>query len=103
MTAPRSAENEQRQSMDFLERAKPLLQPYMGEDPRDSSLALAFHGQHRDLYDNILQRGSTRDFTIACVRTLLGQGCVGPRQRKAPIHYHSGRRGVSRTGEVARF
>jgi formylglycine-generating enzyme required for sulfatase activity len=65
--------------MDFLERAKPLLLPHMGEDQRDSWLTLAFHGQHRDLYDAIAKTGAPRDFTVACVRTLLDCGCLGSR------------------------
>jgi formylglycine-generating enzyme required for sulfatase activity len=65
--------------MNTIERAADLLRPFMGEDRRDTWLTLAFHAEHRDVYDDIPQRGATKDFVVACVRRLLDRGRVGSR------------------------
>ena len=65
--------------MNIIERAADLLRPFMGEDRRDTWLTLAFHAEHRDLYDAIPQRGATKDFVVACVRSLLDHGRLGSR------------------------
>ncbi len=49
------------------------------ERSRDPLLTLAFHGEHRPVYDAIAQAGAPDTFTVACVRTLLERGCVGSR------------------------
>jgi hypothetical protein len=65
--------------MDTLQRATQLLRPFMEEARRGTWLTLAFHGQHRALYDAIPVAGATTDFTVRCVRLLLDRGCLGPR------------------------
>lgn len=65
--------------MSILQRATTLLRPFMGEDRRGTLLTLAFHQQHRDLYDAIPQDGAPTDFTVRCVSGLLDHGCVGSR------------------------
>ncbi len=65
--------------MDILQRATQLLRHFMGEDHRDAWLTLAFHGEHRGIYDGIPQNGATSVFTVRCVRHLLERGCVGSR------------------------
>ena len=65
--------------MDILQRATQLLAPFIGEDRRNTWLTLAFHAQHRDLYDAIPQSGATADFTVRCVSRLLDRGCLGSR------------------------
>lgn len=65
--------------MDILQRATQLLRPLMDQERRDTWLTLAFHDEHRDIYDAIRQDGATTDFTVRCVRTLHGRGCVGSR------------------------
>lgn len=62
----------------LLARATQLLL-LMGEDRRDTWLTLAFHDDHRPLYDAIRQDGATTDFTVRCVRHLLDRGCLGTR------------------------
>ena len=64
--------------MDILQRATQLLQPFMGEDRRDTWLTVAFH-EHRGIYDAIRQNGATADFTVRCVSQLLDRGCLGSR------------------------
>jgi len=59
--------------MDILQRATQLLQPFMGEDRRDTWLTVAFH-EHRGIYDAIRQNGATADFTVRCVSRLLDRG-----------------------------
>ncbi|MEF8733914.1 MAG: hypothetical protein V5B40_18965 [Candidatus Accumulibacter meliphilus] len=54
--------------MNIIDRAVDLLRPFMGEDRRDTWLTLAFHAEHRDVYDDIPRRGATKDFVVACVR-----------------------------------
>jgi len=54
--------------MDILKRAAQLLTPYMAEEHRDTWLTLAFHAEHRQVYDTIPQRGATADFVVVCVR-----------------------------------
>jgi hypothetical protein len=65
--------------MNIIERAADLLRLFMAEERRDTWLTLAFHAGHRDVYDAIPQRGATRDFVVACVRSLLERGCLGSR------------------------
>lgn len=65
--------------MDILKRAAQLLTPYMAEERRDTWLTLAFHAEHRQVYDTIPQRGATADFVVVCVRRLLDRGCLGSR------------------------
>ena len=65
--------------MDIIERAADLLSPFMGEDRRDTWLTLAFHAEHRQVYDAISQRGATKDFVVRCVRGLLEHGALGSR------------------------
>ncbi|MEF8697897.1 MAG: hypothetical protein V5B33_01010 [Candidatus Accumulibacter sp. UW20] len=65
--------------MDLLNRAAQSLTPYMAEERRDTWLTLAFHAEHRQVYDSIPQRGATADFVVVCVRSLLDRGCLGSR------------------------
>jgi formylglycine-generating enzyme required for sulfatase activity len=65
--------------MDILQQASELLRPLMDAGRRDTWLSLAFHDQHRDIYDSIDQSGATREFTLRCVRNLLERGFVGSR------------------------
>ncbi|WP_313929254.1 CHAT domain-containing protein [Pseudoxanthomonas sp.] len=65
--------------MDILQQATQLLRPMMDEKRRDTWLSFAFGAEHRDIYDSIDQSGATLDFTVGCVRRLLGRGCVGSR------------------------
>ena len=52
----------------------------MGEERRDACvLALAFHSEHRDVYDLIKQDGATSDFVPRCVRILCERGMLGER------------------------
>jgi hypothetical protein len=69
--------------VDILKRAAQLLSPHMAEERRDTWLTLAFHAQHRKVYDTIPQRGATADFVVVCVRTLLDRGCLGSRHALA--------------------
>lgn len=69
--------------MTILKRATALLQPFMDEARRATWLALAFHGEHRDIHDAIPQSGAPADFTVRCVRLLLDRGCVGSRHALA--------------------
>ena len=68
--------------MTRLDRATPLLLPQMGIDRRDTLLTLAFHGEHRPVYDAIAQSGATDAFTVAGGRMLLDRGCVGSRHAR---------------------
>ncbi len=65
--------------MTRLDRATLLLLPQMGIDRRDMLLMLAFHGEHRPVYDGIAQSEATDALTVAGVRMLLDRGCVGSR------------------------
>jgi hypothetical protein len=51
-------------AMDILQQASELLRPLMDAGRRDTWLSLAFHDQHRDIYDSIDQSGATREFTL---------------------------------------
>jgi hypothetical protein len=65
--------------MDILNGATELLRPFMDETRRTTWLTLAFHQDHRALFDDIPKAGATRDFTVNCVRLLLERGCLGAR------------------------
>jgi formylglycine-generating enzyme required for sulfatase activity len=65
--------------MNIIERAAELLSPYMSEDRRETCLTLAFYSEHRKIFNEIPRRGATRDFVVACVRSLLDHGRVGSR------------------------
>jgi len=65
--------------MDILQRASKILSPFMDEDRRNTWLTLAFHSQHRDIYDAIKQEGATLDFVPRCVGILLDRGSLGER------------------------
>ena len=60
--------------MNLLERATALLTPQMDMKGRYTFLALAFHSNHRQVFDSINPDGAARDFTAHCVVKLLSIG-----------------------------
>ena len=68
----------ERERMHIFKRAAQLRTPDLAEERRDTWLTLAFHADHRQVYDAIPKRGATADFVVGRVRS-PDRGCLGSR------------------------